>query len=849
MKKICAFTISFLLLKFSLILHSLTESSCFWRIKHNEEVDGDLRTDCGFFLFMTPEPVEEDFYNTIIDFRIPKGKYEFFLVLFFATDEINRNPYLLPNMSLNFSFVVGFCFGTLEIMDKLNLLQNNTSRILNYDCGISVCDVELTGPSWTTSLKLMTYDRYPKIFFGPYHPILSDNIQFPYVCQIAQKDTCLPKAMVSLMLYFTWTWVGLVVSDDDQGIQFLSDLREEMQRKGVCLAFVNVVPENMQLYMTRAGIYEKQIMTSSAKVVIIYGEMNSTLEVSFRRWEYLGVYRIWVTTSRWDVTTSKRNFSLDPFYGTVTFAHHHGKVSKFLNFMQTMNTSKYPVDISQMRTKWNYFNCSICKTNYSSMNHCSFNTTLEWLSQHRFDMVLSEEGYNLYNAVYAVAHTYHEIISQQVDSQHIAKTQGIFYDCHQMASLLRNRVFINPVGELVNMNLREKLCAEYDIYNIWNSPHGFGLKVKIGSYSSYFPQSQQLHISEDIESSIGETPVPTSTCSVKCTPGFRKFHQEQTADCCFDCAWCPENEISNETADMEQCVSCPDDHYSNAEHTHCLQRHVSFLAYEDPLGMTLACMSLCFSAFTALVLGAFVKYNDTPIVKANNRILSYILLISITFCFLCSLLFIGHPNIVSCILQQTTFGVFFTVAVSTVLAKTITVVLAFKLTTPGRRIRGMLVSGAPNFIIPICTMVQIVLCGIWLVTSPPFIDTDTHSEHGQIIIVCNKGSVIAFHFVLGYLGSLALGSFTVAFLARNLPDRFNEAKFLTFSMLVFCSVWVTFLPVYHSTKGKVMVTVEVFSILASSAGLLGCIFGPKCYVILMRPNSNSLQNYRGKSLY
>ncbi|XP_076781991.1 vomeronasal type-2 receptor 116-like isoform X2 [Arvicanthis niloticus] len=834
MKKLCAFTISFLLLKFSLILCSLTEPLCFWRIKNNVDNDGDLRSDCGFVLLAIDWPIEEDFYNHVLNFTIPARKYEGILVMLFATDEINKNPYLLPNMSLMFTRISGLCEDTFGLLDQIHSPQNNYFNFINYNCGLRTrCDIQLTGPSWVSSLKLEITYRKLKIFFGPFNPNLSDHDQFPHVYQIATKDTCLSHGMVSLMLHFRWTWVGLVISDDDQGIQFLSNLREEMQRYGICLAFVNMIPENMQIYMTKANIYDKQIMASSAKVVIIYGEMNSTVEVSFRRWVYLGAQRIWITTSQWDVITNKKDFSLDFYHGFVSFEHHHSEIAKFRNFIQTMNTSIYPVDISQCMLWWNYFNCSTSKKSNSKMDHFIFNNPVEWLALHKFDMVLSEEGYNLYNAVYAAAHTYHELILQQVESQQMTEPKGVFSDCQQVASMLKTRVFTNPVGDLVNMNHRENQCAEYDIFNIWNFPQGLGLKVKIGSYFPCSPQSQQLHISEDLEWATGGTSVPTSMCSVPCNPGFRKIHQEQTADCCFDCAQCPENEVSNETADMEQCVRCPDNKYANLQQTHCLPRTVSFLAYEDPLGMALGCMALFFSVLTVLILVTFMKHKDTPIVKANNRILSYILLISLIFCFLCSLLFIGHPNQATCILQQTTFGVFFTVAVSTVLAKTITVVMAFKLTTPGRRMRGMLASGAPNLVIPFCTLIQLVLCGTWLVTSPPFIDRDIQSEHGKTIIICNKGSAIAFHLILGYLGSLALGSFTVAFLARNLPDRFNEAKFLTFSMLVFCSVWITFLPVYHSTRGKVMVVVEVFSILASSAGLLGCIFVPKCYVILV----------------
>ncbi|KAH0507716.1 Vomeronasal type-2 receptor 116 [Microtus ochrogaster] len=263
--------------------------------------------------------------------------------------------------------------------------------------------------------------------------------------------------------------------------------------------------------------------------------------------------------------------------------------------------------------------------------------------------------------------------------------------------------------------------------------------------------------------------------------------------------------------------------------------------------MALACTALCLSVSTAVVLRIFLKHQDSPIVKANNLTLSFILLISLLLCFLCPFLFIGQPNTASCILQQITFALVFTLALSTVLTKTITVILAFRIMTPGRTMRRLFVSGIYNSVIPICVLIQLILLGFWLGTSPPYIEVDEHSEHDHIIILCNKGSVTAFYCVLAYLGILALVSFTVAFLARNLPDTFNEAKFLTFSMLVFCSVWVTFLPVYHSTKDRTVVAVEVFSILASTAGLLGCIFFPKCYIILLRPDKNSLKCFKNKT--
>ncbi|XP_062035329.1 vomeronasal type-2 receptor 116-like [Lepus europaeus] len=712
--------------------------------------------------------------------------YQYVLAFRFAIQEINKDPQILPNLTLSFQLYNSVTSGQFTLRSTLHCLTGKHHLIPNYTCQtqgktVAIIAGTMSAFSAETGTMLELY-KTPQITYGPFDPMLSERDKFPSLYQMANSDSSLACGMLSLLLHFGWIWVVIFVSNDIKGEHFLREIQTEMVKKGVCLAYSVKLPDTKSRYEETEISFLEGLRISSANVYILYGDVRSLYTMEFLSKYYLTLGKVWIMAAKWEIVVKETDHMLHSFHGGFSFSQHKGEIPGLNHFVKTVDPSHYPEDFFLSQLWLHAFHClppgSLCGT----VGVCPPNASFEFFPGHIDMLTISDSSYFIYNAVYAVAHALHKMLSEKIE-------KGSPGDASQprilpwQVNISQNRTCMNT-------------CSH--------------------------PQT------------------PQSLCSQRCGPGFRKMPQEGRAVCCYICVICPKRDISNHT-DAEQCIRCADHEYPNQERNHCLPKLVTFLAFEDALGMALACMALCFSVLTAAVLWVFVKHRDTPIVKANNRTLSYILLIALLLCFLCSLLFLGRPNTATCLLQQITFGLVFTVAVSTVLAKTITVILAFKALKPGRTTRRLLVSGASNFIIPICSLIQLALCGIWLGTSPPFIELDAQSEHSHIILVCNKGSVKAFYCVLGYLGSLALVSFTVAFLARNLPDTFNEAKFLTFSMLVFCSVWVTFLPVYHSTKGKVMVAVEVFSILASSAGLLGCIFAPKCYIILIKPDKNSLK--------
>ncbi|XP_029441570.1 vomeronasal type-2 receptor 26-like isoform X2 [Rhinatrema bivittatum] len=591
---------------------------------------------------------------------------------------------------------------------------------------------------------------------------MSDAVEFPYFYRTVPSELHLCKGIIKLLKHFNWTWVGIIAFDDDSSVRAVQILKEGIEQNGGCIEFTETFSRVDELTEAKVLQINESIYASSSNVIIYYCNGDNALSLLQRIDLSRVPGKVWIVTRDMDFPSGRireSNFA-EIKSKTLAFMPVKKNIPSFSKFLQEMDPTWLPSDFFT-ELWWKGLCDSECPK--SIKRSCSSNETPAYYT-HCTNKFLGS-SYNVYNAVYALAHALHNMVTSTAGN---TMWTG------------ENRSFVD--------------------YLPWKVP-------------------------------------PQSKCSQSCLPGFRKLTSKEKPVCCYDCIPCPNGEVSNQT-DMDSCSRCPEDQWPNRERTSCIPKTIQYLSYDEPLGIALTVISIFFFLITAFILGIFINYRDTPIVKANNKSLSYILLFSLMFCFLCSLLFIGHPDEVTCILRQTAFGIIFSICLSCILAKTVIVVMAFQASKPGSKLQKWMGSRVSNSIVLSCSFLQAVLCLVWLGTAPPFSYLNMQSETGAILIECNEGSITAFYCVLGYLGLLAGVSFFIAFLARNLPEGFNEAKYITFSMLVFCSVWVSFIPTYLSTRGKYMVAVEIFAILASSAGLLGCIFIPKCYIIIMRPDRN-----------
>ncbi|XP_053216263.1 vomeronasal type-2 receptor 26-like [Podarcis raffonei] len=796
-------------------------------------------------------------FLTEIPFVITKF-YQHILALVFAVDKINDNPKILPNVTLGFHIYDSYTNSRMTYRTTLDLLFKSHQFLPNYKCGINQNIIGIVGglASVTSShmADILGLFKIPQFSYGSFPPPMNDPINGPSFYHMVPNEGLQYQGIVQLLLHFNWKWVGLIAKNDEGGEQFLHMMDPILSRNGICSAFTKILPEHMHIWNADEIIkITKEVLpiisAGNINAVVIYGETSSIITLAniigitkvmkglfLQNKKVFSATKVWITTAQIDFTL--HNFQklieidIQIFEGSISFSIHSRELQAFQEFVRNIYPS-WSEDDGFMNNFWTQaFGCSLSNS-ASISNTCSGDEKLESLPTPLFEMSMTGHSYNVHNAVYAVAHAFHILMSVRSKNRTVegmGTWSPLNVEPWQLHSVLQRISFNNSAGDEITFNEHGELVGGFDITNLVTFPNNSYVRINVGRLEPQDSPNKKFTFNEErikwhrglTQSNIARVSLGWPLLSV---PPKQQQQQNQHK--------------THTPVGEETCVSCQEDRYPNRGQNQCIPKIPNFLAFDETLAIISTISALLLSLVTVLVLVIFIKHQDTAIVKANNRSLTYILLTSLLLCFLCSLLFLGKPTEATCLLRQTAFGIIFSVSLSSILAKTISVVLAFMATKPGSRMRNWVSKRLAYSTVLSCSVVQVAICALWLSTSPPFPDLDMHSSAEEIILLCNEGSVPMFYCVLGYMGFLAIVSFIVAFLARKLPDTFNEAKFITFSMLVFCSVWLSFVPTYLSTRGKYMVAVEIFSILASSAGLLGCIFPPKCYIILVRPELNN----------
>ncbi|XP_069824081.1 vomeronasal type-2 receptor 26-like [Dendropsophus ebraccatus] len=661
--------------------------------------------------------------------------------------------------------------------------------------------------SLISTVKVIWFSQPMNISYGE---SLNNKLSFPFFYYTAHGPNTVNKAIVKLLKYFGWTWIGIVTVNVDDLLKATENLMEEVYKNGICVEYSYIIPENV------VEINKRFLNLTNSRVLILNIPIQScefVLKIMLRNPKHL-IFTKDILSDQC-LLDDRYSFMLDE---VLFFVPRRGNIIGLKEVLQGANPVLYPKNKILENVWLSYFNCVPPDKYYSEIYWCGKNFTLANLPNTMHDVENLRTTYSVYLAVYAVAHSLHNMYMANYKR---GKNPGSFIQRiypKPLNKFLRNLHFQTPSGDDIIFDEMGISDTRLELLHVVVFPNKTYAKEPVGEYIPNANGSDRFVIRK------GYVQWEERNRKVK-----ERVHH-------------PSNGPPKPPHSLPSMTTYSTDFRNKAVYpttpSQNIYKKVQAGLFQDLLGTLFTSLIVILYVCSFIVLVIFIRYRETPIVKNNNRNLSYTILISLMLCFLCSLLFIGNPAKLTCLLQNIIFNLVFVVAVSSILTKTITVLMAFNVTKPNNRIRKCFRKISHVFIV-FCFIGEFSICIYWIHFYSPYPDRDSVSKPGILILHCNVGSQVIFYLALGYNSFLALLCFLVAYFAKKLPDRFNEAHHITFSMLVFCSVWISFIPAYISTRGRYMTAVQVFAILASSAGLLGFIFFPKCFIIIFRPELNA----------
>ncbi|XP_062854596.1 taste receptor type 1 member 1-like [Trichomycterus rosablanca] len=741
--------------------------------------------------------------------------YQMLEVMRFAVEQVNNSTLLLPNVSLGYE-IYDLCLKTQNFPSFLDFFSDKGKIKVSSANNASKHNViGLVGPYASSESLVVTplfmMDLIPVISYASSSYTLSNKWVYPSFLRTVPTNQDIIQIMIHLILRFRWNWVAFVSSRDEYSRNGLELFRKNIKDTDICLAFF--------YELTRQSNYAEvlnKIDSLSINVIIVF-----TLENFARDFVRTAVNinmrgKVWIAGDTW---------SMDQELSTLPGI---GQIGTIFGVTETtLSIPGFDDFVYQTRDSNNNDDCLKCKDTRKCNQVCEKCKALN-----PKDIIKENPTYSfaIQSAVYTYAHALHQVLNCSNQGCNLSKN----IPPHILLQYLRNSSFTLQ-GRQIKFDKYGDPPASFALV-LWR-PSQDPLFVKVATYETH--PTVRFTLNDDLIPWFKNGTVPYSNCSILCDTGFKKI-QTSMHKCCFQCEKCNAHTYVNTTADAYTCAPCVEGYWSDEKSTYCKKRIIVYLNLEDPLCILFL---VCAVSFIAISIGLIILFGinyDTPVVKSAGGNMCFLMLFCMVFANIGVFFYFGIPQEMNCALRNVFFIFFYTICLSCMGVRSFQIVCVFKIAAQFPNFYSWWMKNNGQWLcITVYSFVQLIACAVWLLSGRPKPYNDSLSYKDQTILTCDMGALVASTLAWSCLWFLSIVCFCFSYMGKDLPKSYNEAKSITFSLLLFYLCWIGYFTAYIVFRGAYIQLFNAVAQLSSSYGIIVSFFMPRAYIIVFQPKKNT----------
>ena len=783
--------------------------------------------------------------------------------MIYAIERINENFTILPNLTIGYDLrdycrshklAMQIAYDFMRDGDPVCQSKQDVSSTPNgYDANNRTKPItSLVGPfsSGTAVLvgSLLQVSDIPAISPSATSDELSSQM-YKDLFRTVPPDLWQAQVMADIIDLFNWTYVAAVGLDDSYSRNGISALeKESYDRETFCIAFSEYIPRLGNDNRIKQTVLKIKRRSEIAVIIVwLSGGYGSAFFAEATAQNLEG--KTWILS---DALTAGEAVFLAPQFttlnGSLGIKPRDYPTPEFEDHLKMITPAKsMERGVNWWEEFWRLqFNCSAFKSNDSGVPPCEANLTLHDALQKIRGSFVSY----LIDAVYAIAHSLDSIYRCSL-TIHGAGKRG---KCppvkptvkgRDLEKYLRNVSFNGLTGKVRFDKFGDPLGASYVIikFQLDSTTDGARKNILVGAWDKQNTPKLKVDLSR-LQWRTSFTPL--SHCSSECLPGTRR---KITSPCCWECIKCPLGTVSTKIGSIS-CTKCDPETKSNEGRSKCEKLPIINITHSNVSGITITVVASIGYIFILLVGGTYIKFFNTPVVKASNREISFLLLFGISSLFALAFLELSEPSHSLC--TATFFWRYFglNLCITVLFLKTMRIASVFEVDKLAQLFAPCYKTlTRQGIFLSVMNLAVLCLLALWIFLDPPR-RTKIIRLDEYVFLVCkpfdaNVGLAL-FIAVCAYTLIVAFLCTYYAFKARGIPENFNETKYIGFSMYILLLSSLAYYPVLFAFESWYVTIVSCTTTLVTSFGLLGCMFGPRIYILFFQSQQNTVKSVRSQ---